>query len=82
MNQPNNTDISGLSFEQAIKELETIVKKLEGGQVELEHAIADYARGSVLKAHCQKKLEDARLKVEKIVTAQDGSISTAPFELN
>ena len=72
-------DIAAMTFEQAVKELETIVKKLEGGQADLDTAITDYARGTALKTHCQKKLEDARLKVEKIVQTQDG-LTLAAFE--
>lgn len=67
------------SFEEALKELESIVRKLEGGSGDLETSINDYVRGTELKAFCQKKLEDARLKVEKIIETQQGA-ATAPFE--
>lgn len=60
-------DIKNLSFEEAIRELEGIVKRLESGQSTLESAIADYSRGSVLRAHCEKKLTEAKLKIEKII---------------
>ena len=69
-----------MSFEQALKELEGIVRKLEGGQGELESAIADYERGTLLQGHCQKKLADAKMKVEKIVQAADGRLATAPLD--
>lgn len=59
-------DISGLSFEEALRELEQIVETLEQGRGSLDDAIAAYERGAVLKKHCQKKLEEARMKVEKI----------------
>lgn len=68
------------SFEQALKELETIVRKLESGNTELEAAIEDYARGMELKAVCEKKLAEARLKVDKIIAQPDGSISTMPLD--
>lgn len=55
-----------LSFEDALKELERIVETLERGQGSLDDAIAAYERGAMLKKHCQAKLEEARLKVEKI----------------
>ncbi len=65
-----------LSFEQAVKELEEIVRKLESGQVDLESAIKDYERGNALRAICEAKLNDAKLKVENIIKNQDGSITT------
>ena len=65
-------DISSLSFEQALKELEEIVGKLESGQAPLEESIALYGRGAELKAHCEAKLEQARLRVEKIVVGPQG----------
>lgn len=68
------------NFEEAIKELETIVRKLEGGNQDLDASINDYVRGTELKTFCQQKLENARLKVESILKAQDGSITTKPFE--
>lgn len=78
--QKNKDDIAVMSFEQALKELETIVRKLESGQGELEASIADFERGTALKEHCQKKLTDARMKVEKIMQAADGSVSAQPFD--
>ncbi len=65
-NNSLHEDITKLSFEKAITELETIVSKLEKGQVELEHAIEFYTRGAALKAHCEKKLTEAKLKIETI----------------
>ena len=69
-------------FEQALKELETIVRKLEGGAGDLESSINDYMRGTELKDYCQKKLETARLKVESILQAKDGTVTTQNFENN
>lgn len=74
------SDISSLSFEDALKELEAIVKRLESGDSPLEKAIDGYARGTALKNHCQKKLEAARLKVEKLSVAADGTITAEPLE--
>lgn len=68
------------SFEQALKELEAIVRKLEGGSGDLEASINDYVRGTELKEFCAKKLADARLKVEKIIKTQNGGVATAPFD--
>ena len=72
--------IKDLSFEDALTELEGIVRKLESGDAPLEESIALYQRGAKLKAHCEGKLKDAQLKVEKIVLAPDGSASTEPFD--
>jgi exodeoxyribonuclease VII small subunit len=75
-------DISKLSFEQALAELETIVRQLESGEVELEKSISIYERGAALRAHCEGKLTDAELKVEKIVQGKDGSLSLEPAGLD
>lgn len=68
------------SFEEALKELEQIVRRMESGGQNLELAIADYERGMALKNLCEKRLTEAKLKVEKIVKAQDGSIKTESFK--
>ncbi len=72
-------DIASMSFEEALKELEGIVKRLESGAEGLEQAIQDFARGTTLKNHCQKKLEEARLKVEKLSESADGTLRAEPF---
>ncbi len=64
--------VSKMSFEEALAELETIVRKLEAGDVELEKSIAIYERGAALKTHCEAKLKAAELKVEQIVQGADG----------
>ena len=68
--------VESLSFETALSELETIVEKLEGGDVALEESIKIYERGAALKAHCMGKLKSAQLKVEQIVLNQDGEVGT------
>lgn len=73
--------IETLSFEEALKELETIVRRLEEGKLSLEEAIHAYEKGAALKAQCEKKLKDARLRVEKIVGGTDENVTTAPFTL-
>jgi exodeoxyribonuclease VII small subunit len=75
-------DISALSFEQALAELESIVAQLESGQAPLEQSIELYERGARLKAHCEKRLDDAKLRVEKIVVAPGQPASTEPAEFN
>jgi exodeoxyribonuclease VII small subunit len=64
--------IEGLSFEAALKELETIVARLEQGEVDLEDSIALYERGQALKTHCDKKLKSAESRLEKIVLGTGG----------
>ena len=59
-------DIAAMGFEEAMKELERIVRELESGQVKLDEAVKAYERGTALKAHCESKLAEARTKVEKI----------------
>lgn len=73
-------DIDALSFEDALKELERIVQTLESGQAPLEESISVYERGALLKAHCEKKLEAARLRVEKVVLAQGTPTGVEPAE--
>ncbi len=76
-------DISSLSFEQSLAELEAIVQELESGQAPLEQSIALYERGARLKAHCEAKLEAARLKVDKIVVGSQGAAEASePAEFN
>ena len=81
MTKKNNKDIEKLSFEESLKELEEIVRKLESGGENLETSITDYGRGNALKAHCEKKLAEAKLKVEKIVSAEGGKAKTEPFDV-
>ena len=69
----SNADIANLSFEDALKELETIVDRLEKGDVELEASISIYERGEALRAHCDKLLRSAEARVEKITLDQNGS---------
>ncbi|SDL74285.1 exodeoxyribonuclease VII small subunit [Maricaulis salignorans] len=77
-----NADIETMSFEQALAQLETIVQQLESGEVELERSIAIYERGAALRAHCDGKLKDAELKVEKIVRGEDGKPAAEPAGLD
>ena len=74
---PESPDIATLSFEQALAELEAIVQELESGQAPLERSIEMYERGARLKAHCEARLEAARLKVEKIVIGPQGGAERA-----
>lgn len=67
-----NADVSQMSFEQALAELERIVESLEQGNVALEESISQYERGEKLRDHCQKLLGAAEAKVEKIRLSSDG----------
>lgn len=67
------------SFEESLKELEQIVRRMESGGQDLDRSIADYERGMALKALCEKRLNEAKLKVEKIVKGADGKVKTEPF---
>ncbi|NQY97929.1 MAG: exodeoxyribonuclease VII small subunit [Henriciella sp.] len=72
------TPVKDMSFEEALAELETIVRQLEQGDVELEKSIAIYERGAELKKHCESRLKAAELKVEQIVQGSDGAPKTEP----
>lgn len=69
--------MADLTFEQALKELESIVSTLESGQAPLEESITMYERGAALKAHCEARLDQARMRVEKIVVGPDGGARRA-----
>jgi exodeoxyribonuclease VII small subunit len=69
-------DLSALSFEEALAELEQIVRGLEGGQLKLEEAMGAYDRGVKLRAHCEAKLADAEQRMAAIVQNADGSLAT------
>lgn len=71
------TEVAKLSFEDALAELEGIVKQLEGGQGRLEDAIAAYERGAALRRHCESKLAEAEAKVQQIVTRGGEPAATA-----
>ena len=75
------TDVTGLTFERAVEELETIVARLERGDVALEESIAIYARGEALKTHCEKLLSAAEARVEKIRLDREGQpAGTEPLD--
>lgn len=76
------SDIAAMSFEDALAELEQIVRRLEGGQVKLDEAIACYERGARLKQHCETKLNEAQQRVERIVIGPDGAVSAEPARLD
>jgi exodeoxyribonuclease VII small subunit len=79
--QPLPADIAALPFEKALSELETIVGRLEKGDVALEESIALYARGDSLRAHCEVLLKSAEEKIEKItIDSQGKPAGTVPLD--
>ncbi|GBD44633.1 Exodeoxyribonuclease 7 small subunit [bacterium HR40] len=68
-----------MSFEEALAELEAIVQKLERGQLDLEASIAAYERGTRLRRHCEEKLRQAQLRVEKLALDAAGEMKLEPF---
>ena len=75
-------EIAQMSFEDALAELEQIVKRLEAGSGKLNDAITAYERGALLKRHCEAKLREAQARVDKIVIGADGLPATEPASLD
>ena len=74
--------IDSMSFEDALAELEQIVRRLEAGQVKLDEAIRCYERGTRLRRHCEGKLDEAQQRVDRIVVGADGVIAARPESLD
>ena len=73
--------VSEMSFEEALKELEQVVGQLESGSVDLDKSIALYERGADLKKHCETKLSPAQARIEQITLAENGQpAGTTPFD--
>ena len=73
--------IGEMTFEQALRALEDVVRSLESGDVPLDDSIALYERGEALRRLCQARLDAAQARIEKIVTDSDGRVAgTAPFD--
>ena len=67
-------DIDSLTFEVALKSLEEIVSQLDAGSIDLDKAVEAYERGAKLKEHCEKKLKEAQLRIEKIEVDKNGEV--------
>ena len=81
MAENNHADVKKLSFERAIEELETIVKRLEDGKVPLEESVTIYERGEALKRRCDELLRQAEARVDKITTDSTGQVTgTEPLD--
>ena len=82
MAENTQVDVSRLTFERAIEELETIVKRLEEGKVPLEESVAIYERGELLKRRCEELLRQAEARVEKITLDASGKpIGIEPLDV-
>jgi exodeoxyribonuclease VII small subunit len=75
-------DIAAMSFEDALAELEQIVRRLEAGQVKLDEAIQCYERGAQLKQHCERKLNEAQQRVDRIVVRSEGAVGVEPAKFD
>lgn len=75
----SDSNIDGLSFEQALAELEKIVRTLESGKAGLEESIQSYERGQALRAYCESKLKDAQLRVDSLTLNNAGKPETKEF---
>ena len=76
----NNIKVEDLSFEDALMELENIVRELESGKIKLDDAVIAYEKAVKLKTYCMEKLNTATLKVEKIEINKDGELSVSSLE--
>jgi len=79
--KPASAPVDEMSFEAALKELESIVSRLEQGEVDLEDSIVLYERGQALKVHCDKKLKAAEGRLEKIVQGAKGVEGVEPMDI-
>ena len=82
MAEITQADVKKLSFERALEELETIVKRLEDGKVPLEESVTIYERGEALKRRCEELLRQAEARVDKITTDANGQpTGTEPLDV-
>jgi len=64
-------DIKKLNFEEALKALEEIVQELDSGSIDLDKAVEAYEKGNQLKLHCEEKLKEAKMRIEKIEVSKN-----------
>jgi exodeoxyribonuclease VII small subunit len=77
-----SANVENMSFEEALSELEKIVRQLESGGADLKSSIDSYERGMALKKMCESKLKEAQTKIEKITLSADGKATTESFKLS
>ncbi len=77
-----SADTDALDFEQALGELEALVSRMEGGELSLEDALAQFERGIALTRRCQDALKTAELRVKKLVDKPGGEPELEPFQDN
>ena len=78
---PDDSDIKRMSFEDALRALEDVVRSLESGEVPLDDSISLYERGEVLRRHCQARLDAAQARIERVVAGPNGAVTgTQPFD--
>lgn len=80
--KPIPETVAQMSFEEALAELEGIVRQLEEGSGKLDDAIQAYERGVVLKQHCESKLQEAQARIEKVVLGSDGTPKADPMDID
>ena len=78
---PPDSVIKNLSFEEAMRQLDEVVKRLEAGQDKLDDALALYERGVALRQHCTVKLTEAQARIDRIEVGPDGQITVKPMDL-
>jgi exodeoxyribonuclease VII small subunit len=78
----NERKVEDMSFEEALEELQGLVKSLEKGETKLDDAVRQYERGMALKHYCQKKLNEAQARIEQIVVSPDGAIGATQAKLD
>ena len=77
----DSPNIAGMSFEDALRALEEVVRKLESGEAKLDESIDLYEQGEKLRKHCQARLDAAQARIEKIVAGPEGKAQgTQPFD--
>ena len=76
-----NNEINKLSFEEALSQLETIVKELESGKTKLDDAVNAYERAIKLKQLCESKLKSAQLKIEKLEITPSDEVKVSEFNI-
>ena len=73
-------EVKNLSFEEALGQLEGIVQQLESGKIKLDEAVASYEKAVMLKNACEKRLQAAKMKVEKLEISKDGDVKRSPLD--